>query len=68
MRIFCEASRYCNVKSGPESPMPFFSSHPSRPSLLEWVVLILMARLAGELPAMVTCPARYAAPRFVSPT
>ena len=30
-------------------------SQPSGPGLLEWVVLMLMARLAGELPAMVTC-------------
>ena len=28
-------------------------SQPSGPSLLEWVVLILVAGLAGELPAMV---------------
>jgi hypothetical protein len=32
-----------------------FSSQPSKPGLMEGVVLILVARLAGELPAMVVC-------------
>jgi hypothetical protein len=30
-------------------------SQPSRPGLLKGVVLILVTRLAGELPAMVVC-------------
>jgi hypothetical protein len=30
-------------------------SKPPRPSLLERIVLILMARLAEELPAMILC-------------
>jgi hypothetical protein len=33
-------------------------SQPSRPGLLERVILILVARLAGELPAMVSCRLR----------